>query len=107
MENCKIPRLFELMDAKNIKAAQLSAGTGISNGNISDWKTGKSSPSRAALIKISEFFNVSIEYLEGGSDDPNPITEDTLSDDEKRIIELLRKSSPELRNAVEVLLERK
>ena len=107
MENCKVPRIFEEMKEQEITATQLSAGTGISTGNISDWKKGKSSPSRAALTKVSVFLNVSPNYLEGTSDVKTQITSDNLSSDEKRFIELLRNSSPELRNAVEVLLGHK
>lgn len=107
MENCKMPRIFEVMQEKNVTATQLSVATGISSGNISDWKKGKSSPSRAALAKVSMFLDVSPDYLEGRTDIKSQITEDTLSSDERRIIELLRNSPQELRNAVEVLLEHK
>ena len=41
-----IENLFLLMKERNITAKQLSDGTGISQGNISDWKSGKTKENR-------------------------------------------------------------
>ena len=67
---CTIPKLFELLDSKNIKAFQLSKDTGISSGNISDWKSGRSSPNVEALIKIADFFDCSADYLLNRTNNP-------------------------------------
>lgn len=63
----KIPKLFELMTEKNITSAKLSADTGISAGNISDWKSGRSKPSPEKLLILSEYFEVTTDYLLGKS----------------------------------------
>lgn len=62
-EESKIPRLFQLMEERNIKATELSNATGITKGSITDWKRGKSVPSGARLIALCNFFNVTAEYL--------------------------------------------
>lgn len=59
----KIPNLFKIMKEKGITAKKLSNATGISCGNISDWKSGRSQPSIEALKTISAFLNVSIDLL--------------------------------------------
>ena len=61
----KIPVLFELMKARGINSTQLSEAIGVSTGNISDWKKGRSSPSMEKLAKLSQFFDVSVDYLVG------------------------------------------
>lgn len=61
----KIPNLFELMEKNNVTQQKLSEAIGFSQGNISDWKSGRSSPSVEALVKIAEYFNVSVDYLLG------------------------------------------
>lgn len=61
----KNDHIFSLMAEKNITATELSEKTGISTGNISDWKSGRSSPKIDALIKISEVLDVSVDYLLG------------------------------------------
>lgn len=59
----KIPKLFELMNERNINTEKLSADTGISTENISDWKSGRSKPSIEKLKILAEYFNVSTDYL--------------------------------------------
>ncbi len=82
----KIPILFELMKNNNIKQQQLSEAVGVSQGNVSDWKSGRSSPSIEVLPKIAEFFNVSTDYLLGLDDVLNRNT--SLSDDIQELIDL-------------------
>lgn len=83
---CKIPKLFELMTQRNINAKKLSEATGISTGNISDWKSGRSSPSCEKVVLISNFFNVSSDYLLGLDTEPN--RKAPLSEDKQRLLEM-------------------
>lgn len=45
----RIPRLFELMNQNGLKAKSLASQLPISEGNISDWKSGRSMPSVALI----------------------------------------------------------
>lgn len=85
----KIPILFELMDSKNVKQKQLSETIGVSQGNISDWKSGRSSPGIDILPKIANFFNVSTDYLLGLDDVLN--RKDNLKHLSKNEIECMEK----------------
>lgn len=64
----KISNLFKILAEREISAKKLSDDTGISTGNISDWKSGRSQPSINALITIANYLNVSIDYLVGRTD---------------------------------------
>ena len=55
--------LFKIMKERNISAYKLSADTHISQGNIGDWRHGRSSPTIPTLLKLSEYLNVSVDYL--------------------------------------------
>ena len=57
------------LEKNDMNRNQLAKGTGISYGNIQDWKSGKCQPSHKALEKIAKFFSVPIEYF---SDEENP-----------------------------------
>ncbi len=57
-----------LLDEKGIKNADISRATGISNMTLSDWKNGKSTPKQDKLMKIADYFGVSLDYLMTGSD---------------------------------------
>lgn len=61
-------RINELLQERGIKQVTLAEGIGVSTGNISDWKSGRASPSIDALCKIAEYFNVSMDYLTGRTD---------------------------------------
>lgn len=65
MQQSSIPILFELLEKRHITAYKLSKDIGISQGNISDWKTGRKTPSMKALIALADYFDVSIDYLVG------------------------------------------
>lgn len=59
----KIPRLFQILEERKISHKELSAATGISGGNISDWKSGRSKPSADKLRVLSDYLGVSVDYL--------------------------------------------
>ncbi|MDD3052447.1 MAG: helix-turn-helix transcriptional regulator [Candidatus Cloacimonetes bacterium] len=57
-----------LLTKENKKPSDVSTATGIPASTFTDWKKGKSCPKTDKLLKIAEFFNVSIEYFLEGSD---------------------------------------
>lgn len=59
----KVPNLFKLMKERNITAKHLSQELNISQGNISDWKSGKSIPSIPKVKALAEYFGVTSDYL--------------------------------------------
>lgn len=78
-------RIFYLLDRQDKKAKDLAKYIGISASSVSAWKTENSYPSSKYIIRISEFLNVSIEYLLTGIDDES--VESDLSTDETELIE--------------------
>lgn len=61
--------IFErLLKERGCKAADVAKATGIHPSTFSDWKKGKSVPKQDKMLKIAEFFGVSVEYLATGKD---------------------------------------
>ncbi len=58
-------RLKELFDADPRSDTAIAEALGISKQAISAWKNGTRSPGKKMLFKISETFNVSLEWLMG------------------------------------------
>lgn len=62
-------RLKELREEKNISQETLARATQTSQRNIGRWENGDNEPSYKQLIKIADFFNVTIDYLVGRESD--------------------------------------
>ena len=61
-------RIKELREDRDLRQSDLAKETGIDQRTISNYETGKSNPDSFALIKLADFFEVSIDYLVGRTD---------------------------------------
>ena len=86
-------RFYHLCEMHNKKPTRVGKEIGVSSGIISTWKKEGYCPSGEMLIKISNYFNCSIDYLVGKSNIIN-IQKSELSYEELQFIEKLR-SLPE------------
>ena len=75
MENSvNVANLFKRMDELGVSMTTVSNETGISTGNISDWKKGRSCPTAAKLIQLADYLDCSTDYILGLTDTPKPIS---------------------------------
>ena len=51
----------KLRDAKGVRDIEVARGSGVEPDTLSAWKTGKSIPKMDKLVKIADYFGVSIE----------------------------------------------
>ena len=58
-------RIKDLREDMDLRQSDLAKATGIDQRTISNYETGKTKPDSDALIKLADFFNVSIDYLVG------------------------------------------
>ena len=58
-------RIRDLREDRDLRQSDLAAQTGIDQRTISNYETGKTAPDMYALIKLADFFDVSIDYLVG------------------------------------------
>lgn len=61
-------RLKELRKSNNLTQAELGKILGVGKTTVSMYETGNSTPSDEIKLKISEYFNVSLDYLLGKTD---------------------------------------
>lgn len=83
-----INNLFVLLDKLGLNSKKISEATGISTGNISDWKNGRSLPTSAKLCAIADYLDCSIDYLLGRTDNPNVNTEPFYQPEPANIIQI-------------------
>lgn len=61
-------RIKDLREDRDLRQSDLAAATGIDQRTISNYETGKTSPDAYALIKLADYFGVSVDYLIGRTD---------------------------------------
>ena len=64
-------RLKELRKAKGISQLKLAMDLNTNQNTISRYETGEREPGINELIKIADYFKVSLDYLLERSDNPN------------------------------------
>lgn len=64
-------RFYTLCNQKGTKPNPVAKELGISSAVLTKWKNGKSYPNGEFLIKIAQYFDCSIDYLVGLSDQRN------------------------------------
>lgn len=62
-EKCKYPKIFEELTAKGMKRSDFAKMIGVSTGNVSDWASGKSSPTNCKWKAISDALGKPIDEL--------------------------------------------
>lgn len=91
-------RIKQLRLEKNILQSELADILKVRQNTISHWETGRNEPDKQALLAMSKYFDVSIDYILGNSDLKKAPTQDeidALTDVQKEIIALMDKMSPE------------
>ena len=61
-------RLLELRKEKGISQAVFAKSLGVSFSVVCYWETDRSEPTAPNLVKIADFFGVSVDYLLGRTD---------------------------------------
>lgn len=64
-------RLKQIRKAKGISQLNLAMHLNTNQNTISRYETGEREPAINELIKIADFFNVSLDYLLERTDNPN------------------------------------
>lgn len=83
-------RLKELRIGKDLTQKQLADILHMQNTAISKYELGERKPDQETLIKIAEYFNVSLDYLMGASEIRNPYKnkEENLDEVDKLLLDL-------------------
>ena len=58
-------RIKDLREDRDMRQSDLAGAVGIDQRTISNYETGKTNPDSEALIRLANFFEVSIDYLVG------------------------------------------
>lgn len=106
-------RIKELRILKEISQRELSQIIGVTQQAIAKWETGKAEPDSATIIRLADFFGVSIDYLLGRTNIPNQVQEENteykidnrFTDEELKLIQKFRQSSDKGKKIIETIVE--
>ena len=96
MEN----RILELRKERNMTQMSLSTSIHVSQETISAYETGRHDPTAENLIRIANFFQVSVDYLLRRSDCRIAQSSDQLSPEDAELLSLFHNASPLIRQRV-------
>ena len=65
-------RLRKLRASQNVSQAKLASILGMSERVIRYYEAATKEPTLSVLVALADYFQVSIDYLVGRSDDPSP-----------------------------------
>ena len=68
----KMKNLKALRNEKNISQINLARHMNVSRSTVSMWENGASEPDNETLVKLANFFGVTIDYLLGNEDKTEP-----------------------------------
>ena len=63
-------RLIQIKNDRKLLQKDIAAAVGLSVRAYQYYEKGQKEPTLSVLIRLSDFFNVSLDYLCGRSDDP-------------------------------------
>ncbi|EGO8850065.1 XRE family transcriptional regulator [Enterococcus faecalis] len=96
-------RIKSLAKATNKNVKQVALELGFSENLFYKWKT--SDPKAKDLEKVAEYFNVSVDYLLGRTDNPNPVEKKQLTVEEALASVMSSDGKPLTDNDREILTE--
>lgn len=81
--------LKELMKQRDIQQQQMAQILNVSRASIYKYQQGKAEPNIETLIKIADYFDVSLDYL-CGRQNKNLLFIDSLTQQKKELINLIK-----------------
>lgn len=87
---CTIDIINYLLEQKNKSQKDLCEFLGISKSVFTDWKAGRNESYKKHLPQIAEYFNVSVDYLLGKSEEQKNEPPLSLTKEEATLLEIYR-----------------
>ena len=99
-------RFEQLLQKRGVTPYKVSKETGVTQTSLSNWKSGRNTPSAKTLQKLADYFGVAVGYLMGTEEEePNATDKENnpivLDDDALELLEEL-KERPEMRTLFSV-----
>lgn len=100
-------RIKELREQFNLSQEDLAKEVDTSQRNIGRWENGENQPAYFQLVKLSDFFGCSLDFLVGRSDEFGAVNVagEELSKDEKELLRSYRALDFDSQNVIRIQLK--
>ena len=71
-----------LREEKGLSQEKFANAIGLTQSAVGNWESGNREPNFETMKKIADFFGVSVDYLLGRADAPDPAISDTVTDED-------------------------
>ena len=88
----------QLLQKHGVSPYKVSKDTGVTQTSLSNWKTGKSTPTTQTLQRLADYFGVTLDYLMTGKEEPKEKSPELTARDEKDITKTLNKVMEQFEN---------
>mgnify|MGYP000572907567 FL=1 len=88
----------QLLQKHGVSPYKVSKDTGVTQTSLSNWKTGKSTPTTKTLQRLADYFGVTLDYLMTGKEEPKEKSPELTDRDEKDITKTLNKVMEQFEN---------
>lgn len=92
----------QLLQKYGVSSYKVAKDTGVTQTALSNWKSGRSTPSTKTLQKIADYFGVTVDYLMTGKNEQKEIS--LSSKDERDIAKRLESTLNDLESSQEALM---
>ena len=93
-------RMKLLREQHNLSQTDLAKILNISRQSYNFYENEKRDPDTAMLIRIADFFNVSLDYLLGRTNDPSPLTQEKTPSYQEEVLRDIEDITPEMASEV-------
>ena len=93
-------RMKLLREQHNLSQTDLAKILNISRQSYNFYENEKRDPDTTMLIRIADFFNVSLDYLLGRTNAPSPITQEKTSSHQEEVLRDIEDITPEMASEV-------
>ena len=79
-------RLKELREATGLSQYSFAKQFGVAQSTVGSWEAGKREPNFATAQRLADFFNVSVDYLLGRTDEKSPAPGEAQNGEKKNVV---------------------
>ncbi len=98
-------RLFELRSEKNLSQRELARIMNVSQGTYNNWENANTQPSIEQLITLANFFEVSVDYLIGRTDDAGTVIQNSAQKTQQEVLRLFNSTDRDTQTAILAILK--